>query len=124
MNDTSLFCQAALRFPYGAGITLAADNSVTPRLINPFWDRPREDCPIDSLPHGAKLNFTTKEVIAAFGSVRIVQRLRFARWIIALYQSRDALYPVSQIFAAQRRMESGDFPPLLPSEIKQRKKAH
>jgi hypothetical protein len=65
-----------------------------------------------------KLNLTTKEAMRAIGSPRLFQRLRYHRWIQPLFPSRDALYPWTRIKAAQERMERGDLPPLLPSEIK------
>lgn len=67
-----------------------------------------------------RLNLSTREVQNAIGSIRLFQRLRAAGWIKALFPSRDSLYPASQIIAAQRRMEEGERPPLLPSEIRSR----
>lgn len=70
-----------------------------------------------------KLNLKTKEAVKAFGSPRLFQRLRFHGWVKPLAPSRDALYPVSRIMAAQERMEKGELPPELPSEIKARAKS-
>ncbi len=75
------------------------------------------------LPSGFKLNLTTKETERALGSKRLLQRLRYHGWIKPLFPSRDALYPVTQIIAVQRKIEAGEMPPLLPSETKQRLKA-
>ena len=70
-------------------------------------------------PVAPKLNYTTKETIILFGSVRLFQRLRFHRWLVPLIPgTHDALYPLKGILAAQQRLERGEFPPLLPSEIK------
>ncbi len=66
-----------------------------------------------------KMNLTTKEAIWSLGSPRLFQRLRYHKWIKPLYQSRDALYPMSQLNAAQRRLEEGERPPPLPSEIRE-----
>jgi len=65
-----------------------------------------------------KLNLTTKEAVRAIGSPRLFQRLRFYGWIKPLFPSRDALYPWNRLKAVQDRMEQGNLPPLLPSEIK------
>ena len=69
---------------------------------------------------GGKLNLKTKDVVAALGSERLFQRLRFHQWLKPLYQSRDAIYPAASVVRVQQRMENGELPPLLPSEIKQR----
>jgi hypothetical protein len=112
--------EAALRFPYsrecGSGLRMSGDRHDGYPAEEGFHSS-RVASPV--LIFG-KLNLTTKEVVAAIGSIRIFQRLRNARWITALYPSRDALYPASQIIAAQQKMEAGEMPPLLPSEIKQR----
>jgi hypothetical protein len=116
--------QAALRFPYGNALDLSLHSS-RPRLGGCAAD---EQSPNNRLGSpeliSGKLNLRTKEVEAAIGSKRIVQRLRRAGWIKALFPSRDALYPASQILSAQCRMQAGELPPLLPSEIKQRAQAN
>lgn len=66
------------------------------------------------------LNVTTKVAARMLGSMRLLKRLRHAGWLLPLYSSRDALYPVSRIMAAQARMEAGELPPLLPSELRER----
>ena len=79
---------------------------------------------LDSPPASidGRLNLSTKETMRAFGSPRLFQRLRCAKWIVPLFESRDNIYPASQILRAQQRLEDGYQPPLLPSEIKQRAK--
>jgi hypothetical protein len=77
-------------------------------------------CPGLAVGGVLKLNLKTREVAQALGSERLFQRLRHAGWLTPLYRSRDALYPVSQLLRIQARMESGELPPLLPSEVKQR----
>ena len=66
-----------------------------------------------------KLNLSTIETVEAIGSSRLFQRLRFHQWLRPLAPSRDALYPVSRVLAVQARMEQGELPPLLPSEVKE-----
>ncbi len=66
-----------------------------------------------------KMNLTSKEATWMLGSIRLFQRLRYHKWIKPLYPSRDALYPRGQLEAAQRRMEAGELPPLLPSEVRE-----
>lgn len=68
-----------------------------------------------------KLNLTTAETIVALGSSNLFKRLRHHRWLIPLQPSRPgrpSLYPLSRVLAAQARMESGDFPPALPCELR------
>lgn len=72
----------------------------------------------DVVAIGGKMNLKTKEVKHLLGSPRIFQRCRFHKWIQPLIKSRDALYPAVQILRVQERMQSGEQPPLLPSEIK------
>lgn len=67
-----------------------------------------------------KLNYSTKQVIEALGSKRLFQRLRHAGWLVPLYPSRDCLYPVRRLLEVQDRMERGELPPLLPSELNRR----
>ncbi len=124
MNSYPSLLQAALRFPYGSDVSFSPPWFSPPRAFRAVAGAPRGNCPADSFSPGTKLNLSTKEVEAALGSKRLFQRLKHAGWIKALFQSRDALYPVSRILAVQRRLEAGDVPPLLPSEIKQRAQAH
>ena len=70
---------------------------------------------------GGKLNLKTREVIKLLGSERILQRLRHHKWLKPLYPSKDCIYPASRVLQVQKRMENGEMPPLLPSEIRQRK---
>lgn len=70
----------------------------------------------------AKLNLNTKEAMFAFGSSRLFKRLRCHGWLKPLEPSRDALYPRSRIEAVQKRMEDGELPPELPSDIAARAK--
>jgi len=70
---------------------------------------------------GLKLNLKTAEVIVAIGSPSLFKRLRYYGWLKPLFESKDALYPITRIMAVQERMEGGDVPPLLPSQ--QRAKA-
>jgi hypothetical protein len=65
---------------------------------------------------GLKFNLKTSEAIQLIGSASLFKRLRFHGWIRPLFKSRDALYPISRLVAVQQRMESGEVPPLLPSE--------
>jgi hypothetical protein len=48
------------------------------------------------------------------------QRVVRAGWLKPLGASRDNVYPVSRVIEVQRRLESGELPPLLPSEERQR----
>ena len=69
-----------------------------------------------------KFNLTSSEAQAAFGSALLFRRLRFHKWIKSLRASRPgrpALYPVGQLKQIQDRLEGGDFPPPLPSEIRE-----
>ncbi len=66
------------------------------------------------------LNLTAKEVRRALGSPRIFQRALHAGWLKPLCVSRDNLFPISRVLELQRRLEAGEFPPLLPSEVRQR----
>jgi hypothetical protein len=71
-----------------------------------------------------KLNWSTKEVIEALGSANLFKQLRFHKWLLPLKESRPgrrSLYPVTRVLAVQARMEAGEFPPPLPSEIKNAK---
>jgi len=68
-----------------------------------------------------KFNLSTKEAVAAFGSVALFRRLRHHRWIkpvMASRPGRTALYPVRQLEKAQARLEAGELPPPLPCEAK------
>jgi len=69
-----------------------------------------------------KLNLSSREVKHALGSPRLFQRIVRAGWLKPLFQSRDSLFPVSRVLEVQRRLESGEFPPLLPCEVRQRRK--
>jgi hypothetical protein len=80
---------------------------------------------VPSSYHGAeialidgKLNLTTKEVGKVLGSIKIFQRCRHHNWLSPLTKSRDALYPASRILDLQARLQKGEMPPKLPSEIK------
>jgi hypothetical protein len=94
--------EGAWRRPEGLALNAQSDPSASIELI------------------AGRLNLTTKQVIEAIGSRRIVQRLKHAGWIKPLCRSRDSLYPSVQILSAQRRMQAGVMPPLLPSEKRQR----
>ena len=76
---------------------------------------------IDGFP---RLNLKRKELEQVFASPRIVQRLKHYGWVEPLDpSSSDHLFPVSRILQAQLRMESGEMPPLLPCELKEREGA-
>jgi hypothetical protein len=66
------------------------------------------------------LNLTAKKVRRALGSPRIFQRALHAGWLKPLCVSRDNLFPISRVLELQRRLEAGEFPPLLRSEVRQR----
>lgn len=74
------------------------------------------------LPGALKFNLSSREVKHALGSPRLFQRIVRAGWLKPLFPSRDSLYPVSRVLAVQQRLESGEFPPLLPCEVRQRRK--
>lgn len=120
MDSNLTLVRAAARYPYGGGFTIPN------RLRGPLFagfvdvDDGRDCSSFSPRPIEGKLNLTTKEAEKAFGSKRLFQRLRHAGWIKALFPSRDALYPVSRVLVVQRRLESGELPPRLPSEVKQR----
>jgi hypothetical protein len=80
------------------------------------WSAPSEG----GLLLDGRLNHTSKQVIGMLGSRKLFQRARRACWLVPLVCSRDNLFSSSQILALQRRLEAGDLPPLLPSEVKQR----
>ena len=66
-------------------------------------------------------NLTTAQAIAFFNSLKLFRRLRHHCWIRPLERSapgRPSLYPLARLQAAQERMERGEFPPLLPCELK------
>ena len=68
-----------------------------------------------------KLNLSSREAASWLGSPRLFQRLVYHRWLHALDPySKDKLYPTSRVMAVQARMEAGEMPPLLPSEVRQR----
>lgn len=69
---------------------------------------------------GGMFNLRTKEVERKLGSPRLFQRCRFHKWLVPLVSSRDALYPAVQVLAVQQRLQRGESPPLLPSEVKTR----
>ena len=119
-NSCLTFAQAALRFPFGVK-SFSPFRNAQARLSGSA-DLGKHTSVASGSPAliSGKYNLTTKEVTAVIGSIRLVQRLRYAGWIRPLYASRDALYPAAQIESAQRRMQAGELPPLLPSEIKQR----
>ena len=60
--------------------------------------------------------------MVTLGSPRLMKRLLYYRWITPLFSSRDPLYPFSRIVVAQKRMEAGEFPPLMPYEIREKAK--
>ncbi len=66
------------------------------------------------------LNLSSEKVRRALGSPRMFQRVVRAGWLKPLGTSRDNVYPVSRVIEVQRRLESGELPPLLPSEERQR----
>lgn len=58
-------------------------------------------------------NLTTAEAIEAFGSKSLFVRLRRAGWFHSLPRASTAcaaLYPVTQLEAAQARLERGELP--------------
>ncbi len=118
MIDPDLILKYSKRFFTDGALGLLPNVADFPQKAS----APKEKNPAYTLPPGAKLNLSTKEVTTALGSPRLFQRLRHAKWIKPLYPSKDSLYPVSQVIAVQRRLEIGELPPLLPSEIKQRRK--
>ncbi len=64
-----------------------------------------------------RLNLTRRQLELVFGSPRLVQRMKYHRWIVPLNPtSSDQLFPVSRVLDIQFRMESGEMPPPLPSE--------
>jgi hypothetical protein len=74
-------------------------------------------------PKPEAFNLPTDAAIRWLGSVTIFKRLRHHGWIRPLEPSapgRTSLYPVSGLLAAQLRMEQGELPPPLPSEISAR----
>lgn len=73
---------------------------------------------IDGVP---RFNLKRVQLEEVFSSPRLVQRLKACRWIEPLdATSTDPLYPVARVLQAQLRMESGEMPPLLPSERNRR----
>lgn len=60
-----------------------------------------------------KLNLSTKEAIYAIGSKRLFERLRRAMRLLPLEESRDLLFPMSEILREQEKMRIGDMPPKL-----------
>jgi hypothetical protein len=100
----------------------SSQKSIAPRFAWPVttatglkWSAPSEGLLLDG-----RLNHTSKQVIGMLGSRKLFQRARRAGWLIPLVSSRDNLFSSSQVLALQRRLEAGDLPPLLPSEVKQR----
>jgi hypothetical protein len=120
MNSCPTIEQAAQRFPYGNALGLSLHSS-RPRLGGCAADeKPPSNRPGPPALISGRLNLSTKEVIHALGSPRMFQRMRAAKWIVPLDQSRDQIYPAAQILHAQQRLQDGERPPRLPSEVKQR----
>ena len=80
----------------------------------------KSSAPSEGLLLDGRLNHTSKQVIGMLGSRKLFQRARRACWLVPLVSSRDNLFSSPQVLALQRRLEAGDLPPLLPSEVKQR----
>ena len=72
-------------------------------------------------PPFQKLNLSSRETVEVLGSAKIFKRLRYYDWLKPLEESRPGrpcLYPYSRIEAVQKRLESGEIPPPLPSEVR------
>jgi hypothetical protein len=83
--------------------------------------RPRIEPLIVTATTFYKFNLNTSETIAALGSTALFRRLRYHGWLRPLEESRPgrpSLYPMRRIEAAQDRLEGGEFPPLLPCELR------